>query len=84
MGRPTGIADDHQTRRTTVEINLADYEQAKEALGTSTVVETVNTALHEVGRQAKLKKAAAIIAAQAYDIITPEELAEIRSPRVDA
>ncbi len=45
-------------RKMTVEIDEEKLRQAREALGTRGVKETVNAALHEVGRKAALGRSA--------------------------
>lgn len=75
MGRGTGI------HRTTVDIEIKAYRRAREALGTRGYRDTVNEALHAVGRAAELRRGAELIRAGGLDLVTAEELAELRRPR---
>lgn len=70
-----------QTKRTTLELDLVELQGAKEALGTKTARETVNRALHEVNRQAALRRAAALVRAGGLDIVQPDDLSELRRAR---
>lgn len=76
---PTGTRP--QTKRTTLELDLVELQGAKEALGTKTARETVNRALHEVNRQAALRRAAALVRAGGLDIVQPDDLPELRRAR---
>jgi hypothetical protein len=80
MARVT--AQDHTIRRTTVDLDLTELDAAKKTLGTRTTRDTINTALRQVNRQARLARAAALIAAGGLDIISPEELAALRRVEV--
>ena len=62
--------------RTTVNIDEASLQAAKEALGTAGLTETVNGALAEVARQARIRS----FDVRKFDI-TDEELAGGRTPR---
>jgi Arc/MetJ family transcription regulator len=77
-----GISTKPRTHRTTVELDLTELERAKETLGTRTTRETVNRALREVNRQAKLRRAAELVRAGGLNIVTPEDLRELRRSRV--
>ena len=70
------------THRTTIEIELAAFEGAREALGTAGYKETVNEALRVVSRGEQLHRGAALIRAGGLDLIAPVELEEQRRPRV--
>jgi Arc/MetJ family transcription regulator len=70
------------THRTTIEIETGAFDRAREALGTTGYKETVNEALRLVGRDQQLRRGAALIRAGDLDLITPEELAEERRPRI--
>lgn len=72
---------DTRTKRTTLEIDLVELQGAKTALGTKTARETVNRALHEVNRQAALRRAAALVRAGGLDIVQPDDLPELRRTR---
>jgi len=67
--------------RTTVEIDLDAYEGARRVLGTTGFRDTVNEALRDVDRRAKLQRAAAAIRAGGLNVVTPEDLAELRAGR---
>lgn len=72
----------HIIKRTTVDLDMTELERAKDVLGTRTARETINTALREVNRRARLARAAAIIARGDLDVITPEELKALRQVKV--
>lgn len=76
MGRGTA------THRTTIEIEVESYERAKDALGTNGYKDTVNEALRQVERSERLQRGAQAILDQEHDLATPEEVEEIRRPRV--
>jgi hypothetical protein len=76
MARP---ADTH---RTTVDIDIEAYEGAREALGTRGYKQTVNGALRAVERAAQLRRGAELIRSGDLNLVTPEELEELRRPRV--
>jgi Arc/MetJ family transcription regulator len=67
--------------RTTVEIDLDAYEGARGALGTTGFRDTVNEALRDVDRRAKLQRAAAAIRAGGLNLVRPEDLQELRASR---
>ena len=69
--------------RTTVDIEIEPYEEAKRLLGTRGYRDTVNGALREVARIAALRRAADIIRKGGLDVATPEDLEVMRRPRVD-
>lgn len=69
------------TKRTTLTLDLDELKRAKKTLGTKTARETVNRALHEVNRQADLRRAAALIREGGLDIVRPEDLPELRRAR---
>jgi Arc/MetJ family transcription regulator len=70
-------------KRTTIDLDLDELNAARDALGTTTARETVHAALREVTRRARLARAAEAIRTGKYaaDIVTPEELAELRRVR---
>jgi Arc/MetJ family transcription regulator len=70
-----------QLHRTTVDIEVDAFEEAREVLGTSGYRDTVNGALREVARLARLRHAADLIRAGKAPGPTPEELEELRRPR---
>jgi predicted O-methyltransferase YrrM len=70
------------THRTTIEIEVSAFEEARKILGTVGYKETVNEALHAVSHREKLRRGAALIRSGQYSAITPEQLAEQRRPRI--
>jgi hypothetical protein len=76
MGRATAV--DHIIRRTTVDLDIGELELAKETLGTRTARDTINAALREVNRRARLERAAKFVMDGMLDVPTPSELAAIR------
>ncbi|HSK49044.1 MAG TPA: type II toxin-antitoxin system VapB family antitoxin [Solirubrobacterales bacterium] len=70
------------THRTTVEIEISAFEEARKALGTTGYKETVNEALRTVSRNEKLRRGAKLIRSSQYRAITPEQLADQRRPRI--
>src|SRR5574340_1238208 len=80
MGRAT--AQGHPVKRTTVDLDLTELAAAKKTLGTRTTRETINTALREVNRRARLAHSAALIAAGELDVISPDELEALRGVEV--
>jgi hypothetical protein len=71
-------AMDRATHRTTVDIELEAYEDARRELGTRGYRDTINKALREIGRQAALRRGANLIRDRKLDLVTPEELAQMR------
>jgi len=69
--------------RTTIDIDLDALEEAKAVLGTTGYRDTVNTALREVGRIAKLRRLAERIRRGELIAPTPEELEQQRHERID-
>ncbi|MCL5445604.1 MAG: hypothetical protein ACYDEP_12605 [Acidimicrobiales bacterium] len=67
--------------RTTLVLDLDELERAREVLGTRTTRETVNEALHEVNRQAALRRAAAVVRRGDLDVVEPEDLIALRRDR---
>ncbi len=67
--------------RTTIDIDVEAYEQAREALGTRGFKDTVNAALYAVARRQALSRFAERIRRNEFRAPTPEELAEMRKPR---
>jgi hypothetical protein len=72
-----------RVHRTTIDLDLDALEQAAAELGTKGYRETVNTALREVVRRAKLRRGAEMILRGEVpgEGFGPEELAELRKPR---
>jgi hypothetical protein len=64
-------------KRTSLNLELDLVAQAREILGTRGTTDTVNRALAEVVRREKLLA----LAAERFDDLTPEALAELRRTR---
>jgi hypothetical protein len=75
--RRAAIAN-HVVKRMLVDVDLTELAAAKEALGTRTTYDTINRALREVNRHARLAHSAALIAAGDLDAISPDELTALR------
>lgn len=69
------------THRTTVEIDVSAYRDARLALGTDGYKETVNESLRAVSRNARLQRGAALIRSGDVGLISPEELEKQRRLR---
>ena len=82
MGRATAT-EEHVVQRTTVDLDMTELDAAKSVLGTSTIRDTVNGALRDVARRAALRNPAAMIEQGAFEVVDPEELAELRRPRIE-
>ena len=80
MGRAT--VGTHRVKRTTVEVDLTELAEAKKTLGTHTTRDTINSALHQVNRHARLARAAALIAKGELDVVSPDELEALRRVEV--
>jgi hypothetical protein len=78
MPKRTQKANEH---RTTLVLDVVELKRAQQVLGTKSARETVNRALHEVNRQAALRRAAALIRRGGLDIVEPEDLPELRRDR---
>jgi Arc/MetJ family transcription regulator len=76
MGRAKG--QDHTIKRTTVDVDVTELAAAKKTLGTRTTRDTINGALRQVNRHARLARSAALIAAGDLDVISPDELEALR------
>jgi hypothetical protein len=74
-------AMERATHRTTVDIELEAYEEARRELGTRGYRDTINQALREIGRQAALRRGANLIREGKLDLVSPEELAQMRHAR---
>ncbi len=75
------MAQGTSTQRTTVELDPEALARARIVLGTTTIRETIDRALHEVERYHALRRGADLIRAGGLDIATPEDLAKLRKPR---
>ena len=71
-------AMNQRIHRTTIDLDLDVLERARRRLQTTTIRETVDLALREVERRAALKEFAGEILRGELNMITPEELAELR------
>lgn len=74
--RPPGV------HRTTIDLDLAAYERARAVLGTRGYRDTVNRALSEVGRLKALRQAAELVREGRVNMVTPDDLETLRTPRV--
>ena len=72
MATKTGI------HRTTVDIDVEAFEEARKLLGTNGYRDTVNSALKEVARLAKLRRAADLVPQGGLNLVTPEDLEVMR------
>ncbi|HVS29032.1 MAG TPA: hypothetical protein VHE14_05740 [Solirubrobacteraceae bacterium] len=70
-----------ELHRTTIDIEVDAYQAARDALGTRGYRDTINGALHEVNRIAKLRDAARRIRQGELDLLTPQDLEQLRAPR---
>lgn len=77
------IATKPAIHRTTIEIDVAAFEGAREALGTVGYKQTINESLRAVSRSERLRRGAALIRSGELDLLTPEQLAEMRRPRAE-
>ena len=66
------------THRTTVELDMRAVRRAQEILGTKTIRETIDRALHEVVRYDALRRGADLIRAGGLGIVRPEDLSGLR------
>ena len=78
----TPAMGDTVLHRTTIDIDVELFEAAKAALGTTGYRSTVNEALREVARMAALRRAAAAVRAGGLNLVSPEDIAVMRRPRV--
>jgi Arc/MetJ family transcription regulator len=69
------------THRTTIDIEVPAFEEAREVLGTKGYKETVNEALRIVSRGEQLRRGAERIRTGALGLTMPEELEDLRKPR---
>jgi Arc/MetJ family transcription regulator len=67
--------------RTTVEIDTEALREAETALGTTSIKDTVNAALREVGRRDALARAAQYVLEGALHLPDEHMLAQWREPR---
>lgn len=69
--------------RTTIDIELDAFDEARHLLGTKGYRDTVNGALREVARIAALRRAAKLVRSGELDVVSPEDLGVMRRPRVE-
>lgn len=67
--------------RTTVDIDVDAYREARRTLGTRGYRDTIDRALREVTRVDALRRGAGLIRQGGLDLVTPDELGELRKPR---
>lgn len=77
------MTEGSKVHRTTIEIDADALAEAREILGTSTYRQTVNEALRAVGRADRLRRGARAISSGKLGLISPDELARQRQPRID-
>lgn len=77
------MASGPQMHRTTVDIDVPAFNGARDVLGTDGYKETINGALRAVSQSERLRRGAALIRSGEIGLTTPEELAEMRRPRVE-
>lgn len=75
MSRETAV------HRTTIDIDVEAYNGARRALGTRGYRDTINEALREVTRVLVLRRGADLIRQGGLDVISPDELTELRTTR---
>jgi Arc/MetJ family transcription regulator len=69
------------TQRTTVELDMQRVRRVQKMLGTKTMRETIDKALHEVERHEVLRRGADAIRKGGLNIVRPEDLPELRRVR---
>ena len=69
------------TQRTTVELDMRRVRRVQKMLGTKTMRETIDKALHEVERHEALRRGADAIRNGGLDIVRPEDLPRLRRIR---
>lgn len=67
--------------RTTIDIDVDAFERARRVLGTRGYRDTIDRALREVERHETLRRAADLVREGGLNLVTPEELASMRSGR---
>jgi Arc/MetJ family transcription regulator len=75
------MSRDTATHRTTVDIDVDAYNEARQALGTRGYRDTINEALREVTRVTALRRGADLIRQGGLAVVTPDELTELRKTR---
>lgn len=74
-------ASNHTIKRTSVDLDMDELRAAKETLGTSSIRDTINSALRDVNRRAALRRAASLVRAGGLSVIQPEDLIDLRRAR---
>jgi len=69
------------TQRTTVELDMRRVRRVQKMLGTKTMRETIDKALHEVERHEALRRGADVIRKGGLNIVRPEDLPRLRRAR---
>ncbi len=69
------------TQRTTVELDMRRVRRVQKMLGTKTMRETIDKALHEVERHEALRRGADVIREGGLNIVRPEDLPGLRRVR---
>ena len=69
------------TQRTTVELDMRRVRRVQKMLGTKTMRETIDQALHEVERHEALRRGADVIRKGGLNIARPEDLPRLRKVR---
>ena len=69
------------TQRTTVELDMRRVRRVQKMLGTKTMRETIDKALHEVERHETLRRGADVIRKGGLNIVRPEDLPRLRRAR---
>ena len=64
-------------KRTSLNLDVDLVAQAREVLGSNGTTDTIHRALEDVVRRERLRR----LAAEPFDDLTPEALAELRKPR---
>lgn len=77
----SGMSRDTATHRTTVDIDVDAFNEARQALGTRGYRDTINEALREVTRVTALRRGADLIRQGGLAVVTPDELTELRKTR---
>jgi hypothetical protein len=70
--------------KTTVDVDRETAREAAEILGTATLKDTVNAALHDVVRRRRLRQFAREIRDGALPLPTPEDVRRLNEPALPA
>jgi len=76
------MSSESATHRTTVDVDVDAYNEARRALGTRGYRDTINEALREVTRVHALRRGADLIRQGGLNLVTPDELTELRKTRL--